>query len=90
MDKINSYIDFKVIINVPYKGKTNSFLGLINKKLYEYEHLLSKCWKDSPSFFNGMFGIQIIKIDDNEIQVGIYYIDYGCYYEKCETIFGIR
>ena len=58
MDKINSYIDFKVIINVPYKGKTNSFLGLINKKLYEYEHLLSKVWKDSPSFFIGMFGIQ--------------------------------
>ncbi len=34
MDKINSYIDFNVIINVPYKSKTNSFLGFINKKLY--------------------------------------------------------
>ena len=50
MDKINSYIDFNVIINVPYKGKTNSFLGLINKKLYEYEHLLSKFGK-IPNFF---------------------------------------
>ena len=32
MDKINSYIEYKVIINVPYKDKSNWFLVLENKK----------------------------------------------------------
>ena len=69
MDKINSYFDFKVIINVSYKGKTNSFLGLINKKLYEYEHLLSKFWKDSPVFLLGCLGYKIIKIDEMKFKL---------------------
>ena len=88
MDKINSYFDFKVIINVPYKGKTNSFLGLVNKKLYGYEYLLSKFWKDSPSFFIGLFGYKS-KIDDKGNQIGTY-ISYVCSCEKWETVFGIR
>ena len=85
MDKINSYIEFKVIINVPYRGKSHLFLGLVNKKFYKYEHLLSTFWKDSPSsFYWDVWNTKLIKTDDNGIQVGTY-TGYGCSCEECET-----
>ena len=90
MDKNNSYIEFKVIINVPYRGKSHLFLGLVNKKFYKYEHLLSTFWKDSPSsFYWDVWNTKLIKTDDNGIQVGTYN-GYGCSCEECETKFGIR
>jgi len=90
MDKNNSYIEFKVIINVPYRGKSHLFLGLVNKKFYKYEHLLSTFWKDSPSsFYWDVWNTKLIKTDDNGIQVGTY-TGYGCLCEDKETKFGIR
>ena len=84
------HIEFKVIINVPYRGKSHLFLGLVNKKFYKYEHLLSTFWKDSPSsFYWDVWNTKLIKTDDNGIQVGTY-TGYGCSCEECETKFGIR
>ena len=90
MDDVNSYVEFKVNITIPYKGKSLLFVGLVDKSKYKYENLLSSFWKDSPSsFYWDAWSTKLIKIDENGTQVGSL-TGYGCHCDSLETTIGIK
>ena len=81
----NFYIEFKVVINIPCRGKSHLFLGLVDKTNYRYENLLSTFWKDCPSsFYWDVWNTKLIKTDQNGIQVGTL-SGYGCQCQDNET-----
>ena len=81
-------------MNIPCRGKSHLFIGLVDKSKYKYENLgrnilfliifynlVSTFWKDSPSsFYWDVWNTKLIKTDDNGIQVGSV-SSYGC---QCE------
>ena len=90
MDDINNYVEFKVSINIPCRGKSHLFLGLVKKTSYRNEQLLSTFWKDCPSsYYWDVWNTKLIKIDDNGTQVGTI-LGYGCQCEDYNTKFGIK
>jgi hypothetical protein len=71
-------------MNIPCRGKSHLFIGLVDKSKYKYENLVSTFWKDSPSsFYWDVWNTKLIKTDDNGIQTGSIN-GYGC---QCEGIF---
>jgi hypothetical protein len=81
----NFYIEFKIVINIPCRGKSHLFLGLVDKTNYRYENLLSTFWKDCPSsFYWDVWNTKLIKTDQNGIQVGTL-SGYGCQCQDNET-----
>lgn len=90
MDEINNYIEFKVTMNIPCRGKSHLFIGVVDKSKYKVENLLSTFWKDCPSsFYWDAWNTKLIKIDENGAQAGSM-SGYGCHCEDFETIFGIK
>ena len=90
MDEENSYIEIKVNISIPCRGKSHLFIGVVDKSKYKYEHLLSSFWKDSmSSYYWDVWNTKLIKIDENGVQVGTIF-GYGCQCEEFGTRFGIR
>ena len=75
-------------MNIPCRGKSHLFIGLVDRSKYKYENLgkmklnkVSTFWKDSPSsFYWDVWNTKLIKTDDNGIQVGSIN-GYGC---QCE------
>ena len=68
-------------MNIPCRGKSHLFIGLVDKTKYKYENLVSTFWKDSPSsFYWDVWNTKLIKTDENGIQVGSV-SGYGC---QCE------
>lgn len=81
MDVHCPYIEFKVVMNIPCRGKSHLFIGLVDKSKYKYDNLVSTFWKDSPSsFYWDVWNTKLIKTDENGIQVGSV-SGYGC---QCE------
>ena len=39
MDIYNSFVEYRVIMNIPSRGKNHLFVGLVDKSKYKYEHL---------------------------------------------------
>jgi hypothetical protein len=80
-------------MNIPCRGKSHLFIGLVDKSKYKYENLgnyislkisVSTFWKDSPSsFYWDVWSTKLIKTDDNGIQTGSI-SGYGC---QCEGEF---
>ena len=90
MDEVNNFVEFKVTINIPCRGKSHLFLGVVDKAKYKVENLLSTFWKDCPSsYYWDAWNTKLIKIDENGTQVGTK-IGYGCHCEEYETVFGIK
>lgn len=90
MDRVNNYVEFKVTISIPCRGKSHLFLGVVDKSKYKVENLLSTFWKDCPSsYYWDAWNTKLIKIDENGIQAGSL-TGYGCHCEDYETIFGIK
>jgi len=90
MDQNNSYFEFKVTMNIPSRGKSHLFIGLVDKLKYKQEHLISTFWKDSPSsYYWDVWNTKLIKTDENGIQTGSY-SGYGCLCEEYETKIGIN
>jgi len=48
LDQNNTYVEFKVTIDVPSRTKSHLFVGVVNKSKYRKEFLTSTFWKDSP------------------------------------------
>jgi hypothetical protein len=68
-------------MNIPCRGKSHLFIGLVDKSRYKYENLVSTFWKDSPSsYYWDVWNTKLIKTDENGIQVGSV-SGYGC---SCE------
>jgi len=90
MDQYNSYLEFKVTMNIPSRGKSHLFIGLVDKSKYKQEHLISTFWKDSPSsYYWDVWNTKLIKTDENGIQTGSF-SGYGCLCEEYETKIGIN
>ena len=90
MDEEHSYVEFNLKIEIPCKGKSLLFLGLVKRADYRHEQLLSTFWKDSPgSFYWDVWNTKLIKTDDNGVQTGTM-LGYGCPCEELEIKFGIR
>ena len=87
MDVHCPFIEFKVSMNIPCRGKSHLFIGLVDKSKYKYEHLsileiivrlVSTFWKDSPSsYYWDVWNTKLIKTDENGVQVGSV-TGYGC------------
>lgn len=68
-------------MNIPSRGKSHLFIGLVDKTKYKYDMLISTFWKDSPSsYYWDVWNTKLIKTDENGIQVGSV-SGYGC---QCE------
>ncbi|MCQ2818159.1 MAG: hypothetical protein MJ252_12910 [archaeon] len=90
LDKNCSYIEFKVIMKTPCRGRSHLFLGLVDKSIYKYENLISTLWKDSPSsIYWDTWNTKLIKTDENGAQTATMN-GYGCQCEDMETIFSIK
>ena len=90
LDEYNPYIQFKVKINIPYKEKSQLFLGLVNKSKYKLSNLSSKLWRDSPSsYYWDIWDSTLIKTNENGTRVGDRK-GYGCIYTEKEIILGIK
>lgn len=90
MDEVNNYIEFRVTIKVPCRGKSHLYIGLVDKSKYKYENLLSTFWKDSPSsFYWDSWNTKLIKTNETGGDVRTA-LGYGCQCEKYETKFGLR
>jgi len=90
MSIANPYVEFNITMNIPSRGKSHLFIGLVDKTKYKYEMLISTFWKDSPSsYYWDVWNTKLIKTDDNGIQVGSV-SGYGCLCEDYETKIGIR
>lgn len=85
-------------MNIPSRGKSHLFLGLVDKSKYKYDMLISTFWKDSPSsYYWDVWNTKLIKTDENGIQVGAVN-GYGCLCEgfyfslfvEYETKIGIK
>lgn len=94
MDMYNSFVEFKVTMNIPSRGKNHLFVGLVDKSKYKQEHLsntlilisVSTFWKDSPSsFYWDIWNSKLIRTDDNGMQNSCI-SGYGC---PCEGIINI-
>jgi hypothetical protein len=71
LDMYNPYIEFKVVMNIPSRGKSHLFVGLVDRSKYKYEHLVSTFWKDSPSsYYWDVWNTKLIKTDENGSQIG--------------------
>ena len=82
IDAINPFIEFKVRITKRAKDKTNLFIGLVDKKDYHKENLVSTFWKDSPSsYYWDVWNNKLICIDSLGNQTGVTQ-GYGC---GCES-----
>jgi len=80
------YIEFKIIMSVPVRGKSSLFIGAVDKTKYRQEQLVSTFWKDSPSsFYWDIWNCKLIKIDENGIQTGVA-IGYGCGCQETEEV----
>ena len=89
LDLYSPYIEFKVNINIPWKGKSHLFIGLVDKSKYKFEHLASKYWKDSPSaYYWDVWNCQLIKTNENGVQIGSAK-GYGCQCVETETYLAI-
>jgi len=83
----NPSIEFKVTMNIPSRGKSHMFVGLVDKSKYKNENLVSTFWKDSPSsFYWDVWNTKLIKTDDNGSQIGAMN-GYGCH---CEAEYETR
>ena len=90
LDEYNPYIQFKVKINIPYKEKSQLFIGLVNKSKYKLSNLSSKLWRDSPSsYYWDIWGSTLIKTNENGARVGDMK-GYGCIYTEKEIVLGIK
>lgn len=90
MDVHCPYIEFKITMNIPCRGKSHLFIGLVDKSKYKYDNLVSTFWKDSPSsFYWDVWNTKLIKTDENGIQVGSV-SGYGCQCEEYETKLAIK
>ena len=85
-------------MNIPSRGKSHLFIGLVDKAKYKYDMLISTFWKDSPSsYYWDVWNTKLIKTDENGIQVGSV-SGYGClcegkvahYIVEYETKIGIK
>jgi len=86
----NSFIEFNIVMNIPSRGKSHLFIGLVDKTKYKHEMLISTFWKDSPSsYYWDVWNTKLIKTDENGIQVGSV-SGYGCLCEDYETKIGIK
>ncbi len=93
------YISFKVTINTSSRGKSNLFVGLVDRTSYTQEHLgicdrnegnvVSTYWKDSPSsYYWDVWSRRLISTDASGNQTG-FMNNYGCTCEGTETEIGI-
>jgi hypothetical protein len=90
MSATNPYVEFNITMNIPSRGKSHLFIGLVDKTKYKYEMIISTFWKDSPSsYYWDVWNTKLIKTDDNGIQVGSV-SGYGCLCEDYETKIGIK
>lgn len=90
LDNKNSYIEFKVIMKIPCKGRSHLFLGLVDKAVYKYDNLISTLWKDSPSsVYWDTWNTKLIRTDENGAQTATMN-GYGCQCEETETRFSIK
>lgn len=88
MDYNTTYIEFHIII-IKGKGKSNLFIGLIDKTKYKLENLLSTYWKDSPSsLYWDVWNSKLIKTDEFGVQTSTI-VGYGCSCEEQETKLGM-
>lgn len=90
LDKNFPFIEFRVIMKTPCRGRSHLFLGLVDKSVYKYENLISTLWKDSPSsFYWDTWNTKLIRTDENGAQTATMN-GYGCQCEETETIFSIK
>lgn len=69
LDQTNTYVEFKVTIEIPSKTKSHLFIGCIQKSKYKSEYLTSTFWKDSPySYYWDIWNTKLIKMNENGIQ----------------------
>ena len=48
LDDYSPYIEFKVNIETPLKGKGNLYIGLVDKSKSKLQNISSKYWKETP------------------------------------------
>lgn len=85
-----SYIEFRVLVDVPCKTKSHLFIGLVDESKYKKSFLMSTFWKESPSaFYWDVWNTQLIKTDDIGTQV-LTKNGYGCENEDYETKLAIE
>ena len=67
---------------MPSKNKSHLFVGVVDKRYYKKEHLVSTFWKDSPSsYYWDIWNTKLIITDKNGNQTGSM-TGYGC---SCES-----
>ena len=85
-------------MNIPSRGKSHLFIGLVDKIKYKKDMLISTFWKDNPSsYYWDVWNTKLIKTDENGVQLGSV-SGYGCLCEgkifyhhlEYETIIGIK
>ncbi|MCQ2821278.1 MAG: hypothetical protein MJ252_28800 [archaeon] len=85
MNATNSFIEFKVIMNIPCKNKSHLYIGLVDKSKYKKQYLYSNFWKECPSsFYWDVWNKQLIKTDETG-DLFLTKKGYGCEYEDYET-----
>lgn len=69
LDKHNSYVEFKITIDIPSRTKSHLFIGVVDKSKYKPEFLTSNFWKDSPcSYYWDIWNTKLIKMHEDGIQ----------------------
>lgn len=74
-------------MSAPSRGKSHLFIGLVDKKKYKHEHLMSTFWKDCPcSLYWDVWNTKTIETNEEGVQIATEG-GYGC---KCEGIMIIK
>lgn len=79
-------------MNIHAQGRSNLFVGVVDRSKYRPEQLTSTYWKDSPSsFYWDVWNGKLMKIDENGVQVGVA-LGYGCACQSSEdeTVIGME
>ena len=85
-DETNTYVDFKITIDVPSRTKSHLFVGVVDREKYKKEYLVSTFWKDSPSsYYWDIWSTKLIENNHEGIQTSC---GFGCQCEDNETIIG--
>jgi len=72
-------------MDVHAQGRSNLFVGVVDRSKYVPEQLTSTYWKDSPSsFYWDVWNGKLMKIDENGVQAGIV-LGYGCTCQSNES-----